>query len=131
MRLLALSFALALCACSSTLLDAHVRSANELRLANDQAIAPMRALCPTSDANEACAQLTLAQHAFIDAHVAWVHALQTEVAEGNWRRPNDNAEVAALCNAWRALVTRADAVDVQFVPLSQETAHLCAGVHAP
>ena len=118
----------ALYACAPTTLDLHVRSASEFRLLNDQALPPLRAFCPPDNESEPCAQVTAAQHAFVDAHVAWVIALQSDVSANRWRFPEDTAEVVAFCHAFRFLVEKAEAIDVQFVPLSPATLQLCVRV---
>lgn len=113
-------------ACNPQLLDLHVLAANDFRLASDQAVAPLRAMCPTRETSSACERVYAAQHAYVDAHIEFVTRLQQEAADNHWRRPNDAPERRALCQSYRAYADAADALDVQLVALPLYAAQLCA-----
>lgn len=117
-----------LAGCGPKLLDQHVFAANDFRLASDQALAPLRAFCPSSEASPECARVYDAQHAYVDAHVAFVLQLHAEADANRWRHPDDHRELVALCVAYRAYADAADAIDVQLTALPPRAAALCMEV---
>jgi hypothetical protein len=126
MRLLGpLVFTFLLTACSPKALDLHVLAANDLRRVSDHAIAPMRAFCPSPSTSTDCATLTDAQHAFVAAHTEWVLAMDREAHANRWRHPDDHHELIAVCVAYHRLIAAAEAIDVQFIPLDENTQSVC------
>lgn len=118
---------LVLAACNPKALDLHVLAAHDFRLASDQAIAPLRAFCPSAEASPECGRVYAAQHAYVDAHVAFVMRLRNEAAMNRWRRPDDEHERQELCRTYAAYAEAADAIDVQLVALPPYAAQLCTG----
>lgn len=120
-----LVFVLFFVACGPSTLDRHILSANEFRLASDQAVPAFRAACPTAGASDRCRELTEAQHAFVAAHIEWVRALVREARADHWRYPGDTAELRAFCASYARLSTAAAATSVPLLPVAAGTMHVC------
>ncbi len=110
--------------CGPTTLDRHIHSAADVLVVNQEAVTAIRAVCATTSAPEGCAEATRTQHAFVDAHSAWVTRLDAERRAEHWRRPEGVRSAArAVLDAYEA--TRAASVALGIMlpeaPASLET----------
>jgi len=103
MRQLFVFLAVFLVGCAPTLLEQHVRAADALRTTNESAVEAIRRACPPEIASDGCEVVRNDQHAFADAHAAWVQAMQGDRQDDQWNSPTDRAALTAVAASYTKL----------------------------
>lgn len=93
--------------CSPSVLETHIRSADDFRAVNASAVEQIRERCPESDASEGCVHVREVQHHFVDTHTQWVAELQSDAAADRWDAPEDGGIVRLVAMAYNQLVSDA------------------------
>ena len=126
--LVALFAGLVLLGCTPSVLETHIRSANDVREWNTEAVGQLHARCPESDTSEGCALIRTVQHGFVDAHTQWVHELDADRDAGRWDDPQDGGVVRLVLLAYNQLRVEAEDRLGVVLPALPESFRRIAGV---